>query len=221
MESGDELGLECVQPGTEIQQKLDTVFLNKCSENTEAEQMHEAVSTFLASIMKDHSLLTRSEISVLDVGHELGWTTEDVYGNLLAALAIEVASVQGIDITAESARYWVTQAFPMQEILKHAFLLQKEYDTMRKQSSQKLAKAKRKQEQLQRSIEVKKSRSDKALSRAAALLEEDPDERDIKLSKRNAVNRENKGINKTKKDRPSDKACTEQAPSMQSCALVC
>ena len=205
---------DALPSGKEAQEKLDNVLLKHCSAVTEAKQLGETVSTFIAGIMSKTEILTTSLISVFDIGAKLGWSTDDARRNeLIAALAVEVAAEEGVDISDGSQQEWITRPFPMQSILKRAFLMQEAHEDTLKKSSKRYTAAQKRQMQITKSEEAKRKRTDNALSRARAWMEEEEDEeeREAKLAKRNATNRRVMKVKKARVVRAADRKCGEEA----------
>ena len=204
---------DALPSGKEAQEKLDDVLLKHCSAVTEAKQLQETVSTFIAGIMSKTEILTTPLISVFDLGAKLGWSTDDARRNeLIAALAVEVAAEEGVDISDGSEQEWITRPFPMQSILKRAFLMQGAHEDTLKKSSKRYAAAQKRQMQITKSEEAKR-KTDNALSRARAWMEgeEEEEEREARLAKRNATNRRVMKVKKARVVRAADRKCGEEA----------
>ena len=194
-----------------VRDKVDKVMLESCSKLTDTQEQVRTVNDFIQQLMAKPTLLTTPEVSVFDVGQSLGWTAEEAQSEMLAALAVEIAAGEGMDISSGAPTDWITQAFPMQSILRHAFLKQKALQDDEGKTSKRYTAAKRKHERLQKTINFKKSRSEKALSTAVAALEVPAEDKAVKLSRRNAQNRMLKNVKKARKIRATDDSWKEEA----------
>ena len=102
--------------------------MDKCTELNEVMLELEQVKAFIGGIMSDPELLTSPETSVFETGQKFGWTADAIHSNVLATLAVEIASEKGTNVSEKTD--WITQRVPMQSILQHAFFLQKEKESL-------------------------------------------------------------------------------------------
>ena len=195
--------------GERVREELSQKGAGYTQELAEAETAMQRIREFTKKIMSDHKYLTAQQICIFEVGQELGWSANAAETDLLASLAVEVASACNVDMTQEAD--WNTAKFATEEVLRIAFWVERDKKQALKHVSERLSDNKRKHDQIQKTMETKRVRSEGALKRASSMVERDEAEREHCLAARNAQNRSIRKITKARRVRPMDAVCDEKA----------
>lgn len=193
-----------------MEEHLHGKILDVHKQMSEFESKVAMAKGWVSGVMAQPSLLTAPQLCLSRIGEVLGWTSE-AGTDFIEFLAKKVAVGCGHSESEQVS--WIATEFPMTEILRQAFLLQKEVEDRFSSFSKQHHSCKRKLEKLNLTSERQKKKSEVALDSAESKLQqgEDPQERSIRLSKRNAMNRAHTSVAKIRKERSSDQVFAEQA----------
>lgn len=177
---------------------------------SESESKMAMVKEWVSSMMAQPNVLTSAQLCVSRIGELLGWTSASGT-DFMESLASRIAV--GCGHAKDEQDSWITREFPLQEILRQSFLAQKEAEDKHAMFSKRRQACKRKLEKLQLTSEKQKKKCEVALSRAESGLQagEDAEERSLRLSKRNAMNRCHTNASKIRVVRSSDELFAQQA----------
>ena len=206
--------------GAQKRAHLDAVVLEQSAGVSTIEKEVQGMDEFTEKLL-GHPIMKKKDvqISVFRLGEALGMDASDSNTSLMANLAVDLATSAGkVEMGAEaSGQEWLQEEFPVKLILKRAFFSLKTLEDSLGKMRAKLQATQKQIDRIQKGQAGFMDRKGKALKRALACLDPDEAATTEHLARRNARNRQRKGIReeKMRKKRSQDDVYKNVKPKVK------